>query len=297
MLNLLQDQIKNILALASLSFFIALLWTPILTNILYKFKCWKKGKNERKVPRMGGILVWLTVLILTLLFDLQVWLPLGVLVLGALVGLVDDIRCLRSSSGLRFTWRMIIVLLIGLLSGFILFNFYNFPSYYIALVPILMIIIFGGAPLDGLDGIFAGSVIPMFGGYAIIAFYNNQMELASFSALIVGALLTFLYFNIPPARFFMGETGVIGLLTVLPILAILTDTLIYLPIIAAPLIVTAFSILLQIFTFQVFKKRIFIKSPLHHHFEGLGWPHYKITMRYWVFSGAFALLGTAMAVI
>lgn len=297
MFNLLDNNIQNLFALSALSFFVALLWTPLLTHILYKYQAWKKGAGERKVPRMGGLLIWVTVLVLTLLFNLQIWLLLGVLVLGSLIGLLDDIFCLRSARGLRFTWRAVVVLIIGLLAGWILINYYGFANYYLALTPLIMLIIFGGAPLDGLDGLFAGSVTPMFGGFAIIALAQGQMALAAFSALIAGALLTFLYFNIPPARFFMGETGVLGLLVSLSLLSILTNTIIYLPIIAASLIVTALSILLQIASFQILGKRIFIKSPLHHHLEGLGWPHYKITMRYWVFSIAFVILGTALALL
>ena len=283
----------------------ALLWTPILTKLLYKYKAWRKDDREtRKVPRMGGLLIWITVAVLGFVLVPSVWIPLVVLIVGSLVGLVDDLLCIRPWKkkdlrirGLRFTWRMMIVLLVGVFAGGLLINNIGAPVYYLAFVPLVMIIIFGGAPIDGLDGLSAGVMIPMFASYSIISFAQGNLSLSIFAGLIVGALLAFLYFNIPPARFFMGETGMIGLLPTLTILAFLTDTVLYLPIIALPLIVTAGSILLQIFSFQVFGKRVFKVAPLHHHFEKLGWPHYKITMRYWVFAVAFAFLGTALSLI
>ena len=260
MYSLFANQIINILGFTALAFFMGLLATPILTHFLYKHKAWRKDREEkRKVPRLGGILIWFSVLLIFLLFNFKFWLGLLVLLLGALAGLADDLLCIRPWEkenlrirGLRFFWRAVIIFLIGILTGYLLFSYYDFPFFYLALSPLVMIIIFGGAPLDGLDGLFAGSVAPMFSAFAIIALAQGQREIAIFSAIILGALLAFLYFNIPPARFFMGETGVIALLAVLPVLSFLTNSLLYLPIIAAPLIATALSIFPQIFFFPLF---------------------------------------------
>jgi len=138
-------------------------------------------------------------------------------------------------------------------------------------------------------------MVSIFSVYTAIAFAQGRMDLAIFCGLIVGSLLAFLYFNIPPARFYLGETGMLGLLTTLTVVAFLTHTVLILPIIALPLIVTAVSNLLQIFSFQIFKRRIFKITPLHHHFQAIGWPHYKVTMRYWIFSAAFAIIGLVVA--
>lgn len=285
--------IIKIFGLGALAFFAAIAWTPILTHFLYKYKLAKKGE---KTPRLGGLLIWITVLILALFFTKDAWLPLLILVLGALIGLIDDILSIKAH-GLRFIWRAIAVLIIGLFAGWLFYSFLDWPFFYIAFVPIVMIGIFGGAPIDGLDGLAGGVLAPMFGAYAAIAFAQGQMGLAVFSSLIAGALLAFLYFNIPPARFFMGETGMIGLLVCLPVLAFLTNSIWVLPIITLPLGITSGSILLQITWFQIFKKKLFHKSPLHAHFQAMGWPHYKITMRYWIFSTIFAIIGGVIALI
>lgn len=293
--NCTYDIIK-IFSLSALAFFTALGLTPILTHFLYKYKAWKKGE-KRKVPGMGGIIIWFTVLILALFLTKNTWIVILVLGLGALLGLVDDLLKIVRAKGLRFIWRAIGVLIIGLFTGWILVNYLNFEFYYISLVPAVMLIIFSSAPIDGLDGLSAGVLAPMFGAFGAIAFSQGQIDLAIFAGLIAGALLAFLYFNIPPARFFMGETGMLALLCVLPIFAVLTNSLLVLPIIALPLLITSGSSLLQIFSFQIFKKRVFKATPLHHHFEQIGWPHYKITMRYWIFAFVFAILGMVIGLV
>jgi len=282
-------EVIKIFGFSALAFFCALTWTPALTYFMYKYKLAKKGE---KTPRLGGLLIWVTVLVLSLIFIKVNYLVLLVLVLGSLIGLLDDFLSIKGH-GLRFIWRAIFVLLIGMLAGWLL----NSGILYIALIPLVMLIIFGGAPIDGLDGLAAGVLAPMFGAITAIAFAQGQIDLAVFSGMIAGALLAFLYFNIPPARFYLGETGMIGLLVCLCILFFLTNSVLVLPIIALPLVLTAGSILLQIFSFKVFKKRIFHKTPLHHHFEAMGWPHYKITMRYWIFAFVFAIIGTVVALI
>ena len=127
---------------------------------------------------------------------------------------------------------------------------------------------------------------------------NNQVDLAAFSGVISGAILAFLWFNIPPARFYMGETGIMGLTLTLASFAFLTDSVLLLPIIALPLVITSLSVILQIFSKKLRNgKKIFKIAPLHHHFEALGWPSYKVTMRYWIFSAVFAILGIILVII
>jgi phospho-N-acetylmuramoyl-pentapeptide-transferase len=131
----------------------------------------------------------------------------------------------------------------------------------------------------------------MFGAYGVIAYYLDQINLAAFCGLIVGGILAFLWFNIPPARFYMSETGSMALTITLVIIAFMTDSIgggigiFVLPIIAFPLVVTVLSIVVQL-TYKKFTrgKKIFHSTPIHHHFEALGWPNYKVTMRYWIVS-------------
>ncbi|KKS95073.1 MAG: Phospho-N-acetylmuramoyl-pentapeptide-transferase, partial [Candidatus Giovannonibacteria bacterium GW2011_GWB1_43_13] len=130
-----------------------------------------------------------------------------------------------------------------------------------------------------------------------IAFFQNQIDIAAFCAALTGSILAFLWFNIPPARFYMGETGMFGLTTSLTVVAFLTDAVIVLPIIAFPLVVTSFSIIIQLLSKKFLGRKIFLVAPLHHHFEAKGWPHYKVTMRFWVVSVVFAIIGMIIAVM
>lgn len=157
---------------------------------------------------------------------------------------------------------------------------------------------FSGGVIDGIDGLAGGVFASIFASYTTIAFLNNQIDLASFSAVITGSILAFLWFNIPPARFYMGETGVMALTITLATLAFLTDSVFILPVVAIALVVTSLSVILQTIS-KKFRngKRIFKVAPIHHHFEAIGWPSYKVTMRFWVFSVVFSVVGIILFVI
>ena len=158
--------------------------------------------------------------------------------------------------------------------------------------------------IDGIDGLAGGVFAVMFSAYSIIAFYQQQINLASFCAVIVGSLLAFLWFNIPPARFYMSETGSMALTVTLSVVAFMTDSLggghgiLVLPIIAFPLLITTLSVIIQLLS-KKFRngKKVFLVAPLHHHFEALGWPASKVTMRYWVVSVIFAIIGVTFALV
>ncbi|KKP64767.1 MAG: Phospho-N-acetylmuramoyl-pentapeptide-transferase, partial [Candidatus Nomurabacteria bacterium GW2011_GWF2_35_12] len=157
---------------------------------------------------------------------------------------------------------------------------------------------FSGGVIDGLDGLSGGVLASIFAAYSVIAFTNNQIDIAAFSAVATGAILAFLWFNIPPARFYMGETGIIGLTITLATLAFLTDSVLILPVVAMPLVVSSGSVILQVISKKLRNgKKIFRLAPIHHHFEALGWPSYKVTMRFWVLSVAFSIIGIILAVI
>jgi phospho-N-acetylmuramoyl-pentapeptide-transferase len=171
----------------------------------------------------------------------------------------------------------------------------------IFIIPFFILVslaVFSGGVIDGIDGLSGGVFASIFASYAVIAFANNQINLAAFSGAIAGGILAFLWFNIPPARFYMGETGIMGLTITLATLAFLTDSVLILPIVALPLLITSLSVILQLLS-KKFRggKRIFKLAPLHHHFEAMGWPSYKVTMRYWIFSVIFAIIGVILAVI
>ncbi|HMP67158.1 MAG TPA: hypothetical protein PKA60_00205 [Candidatus Paceibacterota bacterium] len=353
------DVVKIILPTA-LTFFVGILITPIITDFLYKNKMWKRtaGKvdtngqtatvfnkfhkeGETKTPRMGGIVIWLSVFFVIVIvwifskilpFEIfqkldflsrnQTWIPLAAMLIGAVVGLVDDFFEIKGtidgiSGGISSKKRLLIVGLIALLvASWFFFKLdigsINFPfqnSIYIGflIIPLFVlvsILIYSGGVIDGLDGLSGGIFAIMFSAYGIIAFSLGQIDLAAFCGAIVGGTLAFLWFNIPPARFYMTETGSMALTIVLAIVAFMTDYLgggiglLVLPIIAFPLLATAGSSFIQIMSKKYRNgKKVFLAAPIHYHFEAMGWPSYKIVMRYWIFSVILATVGIVFALL
>ncbi len=345
---------------ATLAFFIGLVLSVALSHYLYEYKMWKKksGKiapdgretpifnslhkdREVSTPKMGGIVIWLSTFLtisffwlvahffptsltgkLDLLSRNQTWIPLLTLILGALVGLVDDLYEIRGggghiAGGLSLRKRIGIVAIIAFLCGVWFYTklgvvslgvpFLGDVSIGWLIIPIFVLVmtaVYSGGVIDGIDGLAGGVFAIMFSAYSIIAFYQQQINLASFCAVIVGSLLAFLWFNIPPARFYMSETGSMALTITLSVVAFMTDSLgeghgiFVLPIIAFPLVITTLSVIIQLFSKKMRNgKKVFLVAPLHHHFEAIGWPAHKVTMRYWVFSVIFAIIGVTVALV
>lgn len=338
----------------AVAFFVGIMGTPFLTDFLYRHKMWKvsgvkktfdgreatisnklHNDEERKTPRMGGIVVWGSVIITILLFFVtsllfpqsifsklsflsrnQTWLPLVTLIAGALFGLIDDYLVCRESSaqnggGLSPTARLSFVALLATLGGWWFYAKLGVESVhipfsgdlhlgllFIPLFVVVMIGIYSGGIIDGVDGLSGGVFASIFSAYAVIAYAHGQIDLAAFSTVVVGGLLAFLWFNIPPARFFNSETGTMALTTSLTVVAFLTKSVVVLPLIAILLVVTSASSLIQILS-KKFRngKKVFVVAPLHNHFQAIGWPPYKVTMRYWVLSVFFAMVGTIIALI
>ena len=162
----------------------------------------------------------------------------------------------------------------------------------------VMVALFSSSVIDGIDGLAGGIMAIIFTAYAGIAFFQNQINLAAFCAVVAGSILAFLWFNIPPARFYMSETGILGLTVTLTVVAFLTDTIIWLPLIALPLLATSASVIIQLMSKKLRNgKKVFLVAPIHHHFEALGWPAYKVVMRYWILGVIFALMGMIMAIL
>ncbi len=352
--------ISKVLIPATAAFIIGIAFAPLLTHYLYRYKVWKKvvGKTaldgtpatefeklrttahagtETRTPRMGGILIWASVVFVTLCMWLlarvvpvpfiqkldfysrgQTWMPLFTLMAGALIGFINDLLDIHPSGerGIRLRTRL---LLVTLISSFIGWWFYaklgmtaigipgvGMLSLGVLIVPLFILVsigLYAGGVIDGIDGLAGGVFSAAFMAYAGIAYFQNQINLAAFSATVTGAILAFLWFNIPPARFWMTETGTMGLTLTLAVIAFMTDTpgngygLAALPIIAFPLVVTVGSNVLQVFSKKIRGKKIFRIAPLHHHFEAIGWPSYKVTMRYWIISIMCAIAGMAIALV
>lgn len=150
---------------------------------------------------------------------------------------------------------------------------------------------------DGLDGLNGGVLLIAFSAFSLIAFVHNKMDLAAFCAALAGALLAFLWFNIYPARFFMGDTGAIALGTTLGVVAMLTNSALALFVIVAIYSLESGSAALQLLSKKYFGRKVFLAAPIHHHFEAKGWPEPKIVMRAWIFTSLTALIGTMIAIL
>lgn len=289
--------------------------------------------QEKPIPRFGGLLVWIIPLVVSLLFLLlskvnnpflaklnflsrgQTWLPLIVLVGASLLGLTDDLLQIRGrgkyvGGGLKLSWRISIMALLGLLSGWWFYSKLgvhaihipgngdiSFGWWYIPTFIIVMLAVYSGGVIDGLDGLAGGTFISIFSAFSIIALARHQIDLAAFCMVIVGSLLAFLWFNIPPARFYLGESGVMGLCATLTVIAFFTDSVLVLPVIGFLLFLESGSVILQLLSKKLRKKKIFLASPIHHHFEAKGWPHYKVTMRFWIIAFIAALLGVIIRLL
>ena len=351
--------VVKVFGLAAISFFIAVLLTPLLSHFLYKYQLWRKEartlapdgsgtplfhelhkEREVKVPRMGGLLIWVTTIFVASLFLIladntqsslfdklnfvsrnQTWLPLFTILAASLLGLADDLlQVFRKggyvAGGLTFRIRVGVVFIIALIGAYWFYfrlgqhtlfipwlGDINIGLWFIPLFVLTMLATFSTSVTDGLDGLAGGVFASIFAAYGGIAFFQNQIDLAAFSAVLLGSLLAFLWFNIPPARFWMTETGTMGLTMTLAVIAFMTDTpgngfgVAALPVIAFPLVITVLSNIIQITSKKIRGKKVFRIAPLHHHFEAIGWPSYKVTMRYWIISIICAIMGMTVALL
>lgn len=293
--------------------------------------------TETRTPRMGGILIWATAAFVTasiwglarlvslpffekldFLSRSQTWIPLFALLAGGLLGFADDLFDIlpASKGGLRLRTRLLFVTLVSSFIGWWFYIKLGIDSVGIPgdgtlfigtlIVPLFIIVALGlyaGGVIDGIDGLSGGVFSAAFMAYAGIAYFQGQYDLAAFSATLTGAILAFLWFNIPPARFWMTDTGTTGLTLALAVIAFMTDTpgdgygIAALPIIAFPLVVTVLSDIAQVLSKKFRGKKLLRIAPLHHHFEAIGWPPYKVTMRYWIISIICAIVGMTVALI
>ena len=353
------DVIKVLLP-AVTAFTIGIILTPVLTHYLYKHKAWKKrstsvsvdgspapisqklhNDENKKTPRMGGIIIWSATLITTLLFwalalifpgeltdklDFlsrdQTWIPLFTLLLGAAVGLIDDLYAVTDrpgyqGGGLSLSTRLLVVSVAALFLGWWFWDklevttigipFGQPLEIGILVIPLFIAIslaLYASGVIDGIDGLSGGVFGSVFAAYALIAFFQSQLNVAALAAAISGGILAFLWFNIPPARFYMSDTGSMALTLALAAIVFMTDSLgggigvAALPIIGFILVATVLSNIIQVAS-KKFRggKKVFVVAPLHHHFEAIGWPSAKVTMRYWVLAIMLAIVGVAFALI
>jgi len=350
------------------TFAVGMAITPLLTTWMYKNKLWKKSPRkqgaehvvdekgnmhpdaispefqkitndheETKTPRVGGVVVWLSVLLTSVFMFLifvifpnettaklefisknQTLLPFIALIVGSLVGLIDDMLCIRAVpgifvNGLTRNHMIFIMTILGTIFGIWFFTKLGISSLSIPfsdlrlelgwiIVPVFIFVTLGtfsSGVIDGIDGLAGGVMATIFSAYSLIAYFQNQIDLAVFCAVVVASLLVFLWFNVPPARFYLGETGMLGLTLSLSVVAFLTDAVLLLLVIGFPLVITSLSSFIQIVSKKIRgpEGKVFRVAPIHHHFEAIGWSRPKITMRYWIISIFFAVAGVIISLL
>ncbi len=325
------------------AFVLALLFTPVLTKILFKYQIAKQIRSSESAPvfsrmhqkkagtpTMGGILIWFAVFVLAAFFAVMDWffdgffgylnfvdraqtyLPLAALFIAAAIGFVDDLFGVlkkgEKGGGLTVAHKLAIYAVIAAVGAWWFyfrldwdvlyvpfFGYYEIGLWYI---PIFMFVIvasaFSANETDGLDGLAGGVLLFTFGALTTVSFALGRYDLAAMSGAIMGALLAFLWFNVYPARFFMGDTGSMSLGITMGVIAMLTNSALFLPFFAIIPVIESLSVIVQLASKKLFGRKIFLSTPVHHHFEAIGWPETKVTMRFWIVSVVFTGLGMAL---
>lgn len=329
------EAFAKVFVLGFIGFILSMVLTPLYTFAAYRYKFWKvqrttatngdelkvftklhADKFKRNIPTMAGIIAVVSVSVVTLALNLdrsQTWLPLAAFLGGGAVGLIDDVINIRrlggGVSGLRSSIKFLMITGVAAIGGWFFYDKLEFVSVFVPyigdvtvgwlIIPLFTFIVVATSNAvnisDGLDGLAGGLLAIAYGAFGLIALLQGNVGIAGFCFTIVGALLAYLWFNIYPARFFMGDVGSFAHGTALGVVAMLTNTLFLLPIIGLLFVLEAGSSLVQIISKRYFGRRVFIAAPLHHHLEALGWPETKVTMRFWVIAQISAVLGILIA--
>jgi len=321
----------HLFLLGALGFMVAMLLTPLYTTVAYKKEWWKKqrteamggaaatvyqklhaAKHRRHVPNMAGMIFVVAIALVTLTSNLsrgETWLPLAGMLGAGLIGLVDDIMNIRGTSkiaGMKAKLKFGLYSLVALSGGWWFYEKLGVHQVYlpwvgewtigVGIIALFWFVVVATANSvnisDGLDGLAGGLLASSFGAYAIIAGIEGKYALAAFCLTVVGALLSYTWFNIYPARFFMGDVGAFALGTALGIIAMQTDTIYILPIIGFVYVMETGSVIINRTSRKLrHGKKVFLSSPIHHHFEAIGWPETKVTMRFWILGQVAATVG------
>jgi phospho-N-acetylmuramoyl-pentapeptide-transferase len=284
-------------------------------------------QKKEGTPTMGGILIWATtgiialmLWLLSLIFDgtfgylnfvsrSQTYLPLFSLIVAALIGFADDLlgvfKIGPKGGGLRVSHKLIVFAIIALIGALWFYfkldwNIIRIPLlgdisigfwYIFVFMFVIIATAFSSNETDGLDGLAGGVMLFAYLALGVVAFVQGKYDLAAFTGVVFGSLVAFLWFNIYPAKFFMGDTGSMALGITLGILVMLTNTALLLPFFGFILVVESLSVIIQVLSKKIRHKKVFLSAPIHHHFEALGWPETRITMRFWILSALFTVIG------
>lgn len=333
-----QSTLLRIMLLSFAGFAFSMVLTPLYTTLAYKYEWWKRprtaaatgekasvyqklhgAKHDRHIPTMAGVIFVLATVLVTILGNLvreETWLPLAAMAGAGLIGLFDDYLNIRSTggiAGMRAKLKLFLITAVALVGGWWFYAKLDVSAIHVPfidgtialgwlIVPLFVLVVVATANAvnitDGLDGLAGGLAAIAFAMYAIIAVLQGRYGVAAFCMTIVGTLLSYTWFNIHPARFFMGDVGSFALGTALGVVAMITDTVLILPIIGFVFVVEAGSSLLQILSKKLRAgRKIFRIAPIHHHFEALGWPETKVTMRFWVIGQVMGVIGLIVYIL
>lgn len=337
-------------------------WAPSLVEVLVWLKFWKKKSRDIattgekltvtkafydrdeakiKVPRAGGLLIWVTAIVFALFFWILLkadptnklfqflnfvsrrwtFIPIGTLFVGSIIGFIDDALATlesggnyKAGGGLKLSHRIVLVTILSFLIGvwfYFKLNLVNvdiIPGVLnlkslgadwliIPMTTVSLVALWSSSVIDGFDGLAAGTFIPIYLCFASIAFIRGFFDIATLMMVLVGSMVAYLWFNISPARFFMGDTGCVGVLLTLGVVAFLTNTVYILPIAGIMLVITSGSNIIQILSKKIRKKKVFLAAPFHHHLEGLGWSRSQVTARYWIVTVMASALGLVFGLL
>ncbi|MDD1749550.1 MAG: phospho-N-acetylmuramoyl-pentapeptide-transferase [Methanothrix sp.] len=323
------------MALAGFSFMMTVIWGPPLLRILRHYKIGKiirvdgpeRHFTKLGTPTMGGVMIVLPVVLITILLNAgvlfgitvlgrSVMVPMGTMVIYALLGAIDDwegLRGTRRALGMRARTKFFIQVLLAIGIAIVLRYVLKSPEMYIPglkgifklgiwYIPIAAFVIVAACNAvnitDGLDGMAGLISATAFAAYGGIALFQGQVYLARFCFTVVGAIFGFLWFNVHPAMLFMGDTGSLALGSALGVVSLMSGQWLLLPIIAIIPFSIVVSDILQVAYFKwTGGKRLFKMAPLHHHFELSGWSETQVVQRFWLISLLFALIGVALSVV
>jgi phospho-N-acetylmuramoyl-pentapeptide-transferase len=326
------DTFMRVMLFGVFGFLIAMALTPIYTTLAYKYEWWKQArtvavtgekatmyqklhaaKHTNNIPTMAGIIFVVATALVTIAGNLdrsQTWLPLAAMLGAGAVGLLDDILNIKTVNGgiagLRARSKSFLIFMVSFIGGWWFFAKLDVTSITVPfigevtlgllIIPLFILVVVSTANAvnisDGLDGLAGGLAVIAFGTYALIALMEGEAGIAAFCMTVVGALLSYTWFNVYPARFFMGDSGSFALGTALGVVAMLTDTVLLLPIIGFVFVAEAGSSMIQIASKRLRNgKKIFKIAPVHHHFEANGWPETKVTMRFWLVGIICSIVG------
>lgn len=326
------DTFLRVMLFGVFGFLIAMALTPFYTTAAYRYQWWKQArtvavtgekatmyqrlhaeKHRSNIPTMAGIIFVVATALVTIAGNLdrtQTWLPLAAMLGAGLVGLLDDILNIKTVNGgiagLTARVKSFLIFMVSLVGGWWFFAKLGVTTITVPfigefalgwlIIPLFVLVVVSTANAvnisDGLDGLAGGLAVIAFSTYALIALMEGESGVAAFCMTVVGALLSYTWFNIYPARFFMGDSGSFALGTALGVVAMLTDTVLLLPIIGFVFVAEAGSSMIQILSKKLRKgKKVFKIAPVHHHFEAMGWPETKVTMRFWLIGIIASIIG------